>query len=84
MFSLPLEVEGWLRPSVLYGLPEKLDPVENSYIHQSTHSINLLQRWMDFGAIFAQFHNKSYVTSLFKLLMDRHFYNARRRVLQKI
>jgi len=38
---------------------------------------------MDFGAILAQFHLKRGVNSLFKLLMDRHFDNARRRVLQK-
>jgi hypothetical protein len=38
---------------------------------------------MDFGAILSQFHKKLDVNSLFKLLIDLHFYNARIRVPQK-
>jgi hypothetical protein len=38
---------------------------------------------MDFGAILAQFHKKLDVNSLFKLLIDLHFDNARIRVPQK-
>jgi len=39
---------------------------------------------MDFGAILAQFHKKLDVNSLFKLLIDLHFDNARIRVPQKL
>jgi len=39
---------------------------------------------MDFGAILTQFHKKLDVNSLFKLLIDLHFDNARIRVPQKL
>jgi hypothetical protein len=86
MFSLPLQVEGLPDLASSFGFtafPKRLDPLENSYFLQSTLSIITLLHLMDFGAIFAQFHLKRGVNSLFKLLMDRHFDNARRRVLQK-
>jgi len=38
---------------------------------------------MNFGAILAQFHKKLDVNPLFKLLIDLHFDNARKRVPQK-
>jgi hypothetical protein len=37
---------------------------------------------MNFGAILAQFHNKLDVNPLFKLLIDLHFGNSRKRVPQ--
>jgi len=86
MFSLPLEVEG--RPDLASSLGSSR-PSRKRYTHLKTVlsfrplSINQLQHLMNFGAILAQFHKKLDVNPLFKLLIDFHFNNVRKRVSQK-
>jgi hypothetical protein len=86
MFYYPLRWRGvltWHRPSGLHGLPEKPGPTWKQLfpIVYTLHKPVATFDW--FLGIFAKFHKKRDVNSLFKLLMNRHFGNARIRVPHK-